>query len=238
MTHLSGQARAKYVQGMFARIASRYDLMNRLMTFGQDRYWRREVIQRAKLLQTGGYVLDLGAGTGDLGIEVVNQQPTIIPVEVDFTIEMMRVGQARPEAETLRWTAADALNLPFPDNAFDAVISGFLLRNVIDLPQALREQYRVIKPGGHIVTLDTTRPKKSPLTPLVRFHMHAVIPALGRLISGQDDAYVYLPESSEEFVSAEELVAHMAAAGFVEIAYRRMSFGTIAIHWGRKLAMR
>jgi ubiquinone/menaquinone biosynthesis C-methylase UbiE len=96
MTNLTGAARAQYVQAMFTRIASRYDLMNRLMTFGKDRYWRREVIKRAALPLTGGLLLDLGGGTGDLGLESLRRNPTTIPIEADFTLEMMRVGQIRP----------------------------------------------------------------------------------------------------------------------------------------------
>ena len=96
MAHLTGTARAQYVQGMFTRIASRYDLMNRLMTFGQDRRWRREVIKRAQLPQKKSLLLDLGGGTGDLGLEAIRGHPSTIPIETDFTLEMMRVGQERP----------------------------------------------------------------------------------------------------------------------------------------------
>lgn len=234
MTHLTGAARAKYVQGMFTRIASHYNLMNRLMTFGRDRYWRREVIRRAALPPTGGLLLDLGGGTGDLGLEALRRNATTTPIEADFTLEMMRVGRGRPGTGALRWSAADALELPFPDDTFDAVVSGFLLRNVIDLPQTLAEQYRVIKPGGRLVALDTTRPTGSWLGPFVRFYMHTAIPLLGRLVSGDEDAYVYLPDTSESFLSAEELVVRMASAGFGSIAFLRLNFGTIAIHWGMK----
>jgi demethylmenaquinone methyltransferase/2-methoxy-6-polyprenyl-1,4-benzoquinol methylase len=134
----------------------------------------------------------------------------------------------------LHWTAADALRLPFPDHTFDAAVSGFLLRNVADLQRALIEQFRVIKPGGRLVSLDTTRPRENLLTPFVRFHMHTLIPLLGRLVSGQEDAYVYLPDSSVDFLSAEELAAQMVRAGFTRVGFRRMNFGTIAIHWGDK----
>jgi len=234
MTHLIGNQRAAYVQGMFSRIAARYDLMNRIMTFGQDRRWRRIVIRKAALPPQGGILLDLGGGTGDLGFEALRQNPATTPVEADFTLEMLAVGRKRLKGQLSNWSAADALDLPFPDHTFDAVVSGFLLRNVIDLPQALREQHRVLKPGGRIVSLDTTRPQKNLLSPLIRFHMHTVIPFLGRLISGQADAYIYLPDSSEGFLSAEELVVHMAAAGFKKVFFKRMNFGTIAIHWGVK----
>jgi demethylmenaquinone methyltransferase/2-methoxy-6-polyprenyl-1,4-benzoquinol methylase len=234
MTHLTGSERAEYVQGMFARIASRYDLMNRLMTFGQDHRWRREVIRRAALPSQESILLDLGGGTGDLGFEALRQNPATIPIEADFTLEMMRVGQNRPGTASLCWSAADALHLPFPDNTFDAVVSGFLLRNVIDLPQALREQHRVLRPNGRIVSLDTTRPQKNSLTPFVRFHMRVIIPLLGHLISSQGDAYEYLPNSSEGFLTGEELAAQMVIAGFDQVGFRRLNFGTIAIHWGIK----
>jgi demethylmenaquinone methyltransferase / 2-methoxy-6-polyprenyl-1,4-benzoquinol methylase len=234
MTHLTGNDRAEYVQGMFSRIAARYDFMNRLMTFGQDRRWRKIVIRQANLPATGGLLLDLGGGTGDLGFEALRQNPTTIPIEADFTFDMLAVGQKRLEGRVSNWSTADALNLPFPDGTFDAVVSGFLLRNVIDLPRTLAEHLRVLKPGGRIVALDTTRPKKNLLSPFVHFHMHTVIPFLGRLISGEDDAYVYLPDSSEGFLAAEELAAKMVSAGFLEVSFQRLNFGTIAIHWGVK----
>jgi demethylmenaquinone methyltransferase/2-methoxy-6-polyprenyl-1,4-benzoquinol methylase len=241
MTHLTGNERAQYVQGMFTRIAANYDLMNRLMTFGQDSLWRKEVIHRAELPRNGSLLLDLGGGTGDLGFEALRQNPATHPIEADFTLEMLRVGQLRAQSpnhsvtpSSIYWSAADALNLSFPENTFDAVVSGFLMRNVIDVPHALREQRRVLKPEGRVVILDTTRPRQSWISPFVRFHMHIIIPILGRLISGQDDAYEYLPDSSEAFLSAEELAAKMIGAGFVNIGFRRLNFGTIAIHWGEK----
>jgi demethylmenaquinone methyltransferase/2-methoxy-6-polyprenyl-1,4-benzoquinol methylase len=234
MTHLSGEARAEYVQEMFTRIAKRYDLMNRLMTAGQDRFWRKIVIRQAALPADGGQLLDLGGGTGDLGFDAVRENPAVHPVEADFTIEMLRVGKQRAGAPALMWSAIDALNLPFDDAIYDAVVSGFLMRNVVDLPQALQEQYRVLKPGGRMVVLDTTKPGKNLLSPVIRFHMHTVIPLLGKLISGQADAYTYLPDSSEDFLRAEELAVHMAVAGFQKVGYQRLMFGTIATHWGEK----
>jgi len=224
--------RARYVQGMFERIAPRYDLLNRLMTAGQDRAWRRQVIRLAGLPEDGR-LLDLGAGTGDLSGEALRQHPSSRPLAADFTPGMLRVGQPR-YGDRLDWCAADALRLPFPNASFDAVVSGFLLRNVVDLPQALAEQQRVLKPGGRLVALDTTRPPRSLLTPLIRFHMHTIIPFLGRIISGQADAYRYLPETSEGFLPAEELQAQIASAGFRQVEFRRLMFGTIAIHWARK----
>jgi demethylmenaquinone methyltransferase/2-methoxy-6-polyprenyl-1,4-benzoquinol methylase len=230
MTRLTGQERATYVQNMFTRIAKRYDLMNRLMTGGQDVRWRKQVIQLARL-RNHARLLDLGTGTGDLAREAITQWPKAKVIAADFTLEMMRVGQKRGR---LNFSSADALQLPFQDWSFEATVSGFLMRNVIDLQKALQEQHRVLKKGGRIVILDTTRPKKNLLSPFIWVHMHFVIPALGRLLTGSSDAYRYLPETTEGFVTAEEMAARMAAAGFKKINYERCMFGTIAIHWGEK----
>lgn len=230
MTRLTGQERAAYVQNMFTRIASRYDLMNRLMTAGQDIRWRRQVIQLANL-SPNSRLLDLGTGTGDLAREALAQFPQARVIAADFTLEMMRVGQKNG---TLSFSSADALGLPFQNLTFDAVISGFLMRNVIDLQEALLEQYRVLKRGGRIVILDTTRPRKNLLSPLISLHMHVVIPLLGKLLTGHSEAYRYLPETTEGFVTAENLASRMAAIGFKKIGFERFMFGTIAIHWAEK----
>jgi demethylmenaquinone methyltransferase / 2-methoxy-6-polyprenyl-1,4-benzoquinol methylase len=238
MTDLTGAERARYVQQLFGRIARRYDLMNRVMTAGQDTHWRRAVIGLASLPE-GGWLLDLGAGTGDLAREALRQQPSAQIVAADFTLEMMRVGQEnsrlRPlPAGRLVWSAADATRLPFPEQTFEAVVSGFLLRNVNDVRGCLAEQYRVLKPGGRLVALDTTPPTRSPLAPLIRIHLHTVIPALGRWIAGQAEAYQYLPDSTEGFLEAEQLASRLQETGFQEVRFQRRMFGTIAIHSARK----
>jgi len=233
MANLTGRRRAEYVQDLFSRIAHRYDLMNRVMTAGQDIAWRQEVIRRAAL-PPGGRLLDLGAGTGDLAREATAQFPGCRAVAADFTMQMMLVGRSRPGARRLDWLSADALQLSFPPGTFDAVVSGFLLRNVIDLPLVLQEHYRVMKPGGRIVCLDTTRPSRNFLSPLINFHLHFVIPTLGELLTGERGAYAYLPESTEKFLGAEELAARMVAAGFQGVGFLRLMFGTVAIHWGER----
>jgi demethylmenaquinone methyltransferase/2-methoxy-6-polyprenyl-1,4-benzoquinol methylase len=221
---------AHKIQGMFSQIAMHYDLMNRLMTGGQDTRWRREVIQRATLTD-GSRLLDLGAGTGDLTREANRQVPGCQAVSADFTLAMMQAGNLRGR---LDWTTADALNLPFAKNGFDAVVSGFLMRNVFDLGQALREQHRVLKSGGRIIILDTTHPRRNLFWPFLWLHLHLVIPLLGWLITGQRAAYTYLPESTERFVYAEELLSALSAIGFKNTGFKRLMFGTIAIHWGEK----
>ena len=230
MTQLTGRERATYVQGMFTKIAKRYDLMNRLMTGGQDIHWRKRVVELARL-NSNSSLLDLGTGTGDLAREAIAQFPKAKVIAADFTFEMMRIGK---QNGALDFSTADALHLPFGNSSFDAVVSGFLMRNVIDLQKAIREQYRILKNGGRIVILDTTRPKKNILSPFIWLHMHVVIPTLGGLLTGFREAYRYLPETTEGFVTAEEMASRMAAVGFKKINYQRFMFGTIAIHWAEK----
>ncbi len=230
MTQLTGQERATYVQGMFTQIAKRYDLMNRLMTGFQDVYWRKQVIRLAKLSNDAS-LLDLGTGTGDLAREAQTQFPQAKIIAADFTLEMMRVGQ---KTSPLNFSTADALRLPFNDSTFDAVTSGFLMRNVIDLQKAIEEQFRVLKDGGRIVILDTTRPKKNILSPFIWIHMHFIIPTLGGLLTGVREAYNYLPDTTENFVTAEDLSSRMTKAGFKNVNFQRLMFGTIAIHWGHR----
>lgn len=224
---------AAYVQDMFGRIARRYNLINRLMTFGQDRRWRRFVVRQATLPR-GGWLLDIATGTGDIAFEARQQVPDLHVVAADFALPMMRVGQQRSGAHAIAWQAADTLHLPYATAAFDAVTSGYLFRNVTDIPGALAEQVRVLRPGGRLVTLDTTPPPRGPLRPFIQFHLKLVIPALGRIISGQADAYRYLPESTLGFKTAEELAGLMRAAGLVEVGYRRFMLGTMAVHWGTR----
>ena len=233
MANLQGQDRADYVQDMFARIAERYDTMNRLMTFGQDVRWRQYVIRQANL-PAGGRLLDIATGTGDIADEGQRQVPGLRAVGGDFTIEMMRAGKRLPGREAIEWAAADTLALPFPDATFDAVTSGFLMRNVIDVAGAFREQWRVTRPGGRVVVLESSPPKDNLLRPLIKIHLNTVIPTLGRLITGEADAYRYLPDSTQGFQGPDELAATMRATGFVDVGYRLFMFGTIAVHVGTK----
>ncbi|NDJ52161.1 MAG: ubiquinone/menaquinone biosynthesis methyltransferase [Chloroflexi bacterium] len=233
MADLQGRERAHYVRDMFERIAGRYDLMNRLMTFGQDRRWRRYVIQQARL-DSDALLLDVATGTGDIAQEGLRQHPDITVVGLDFAPTMMTVGRDRLGRRKILWCDGDAINLPFPDSHFDAAVSGYLMRNVIDVPRAFREQMRVVKPSGWIVTLDTTPPPPNLLRPFILIHLRFVIPLLGRLIAGDDSAYSYLPESTEGFKTPEELATIMRDVGLQEVSFRRFMFGTMAVHMGRR----
>jgi demethylmenaquinone methyltransferase / 2-methoxy-6-polyprenyl-1,4-benzoquinol methylase len=236
-SQLEGDAKSTYVQDMFGRIARQYNLMNRLMTGGQDQRWRRYVIRQAALPRAG-HLLDLATGTGDIAFEALRQVPDAHIVGADFALPMMFIGQRQKQGQIVHWCGADALNLPFPDGSFDAVTSGYLLRNVIDIDRTLREQIRVLKPGGRIVILDTSPPPRNLLRPFITIHLKYIIPLLGRLISGKTgaDAYRYLPESTQAFKTPQELAALMRTAGIVNVDYKQFMFGTMAVHWGEKPA--
>lgn len=220
---------------MFGRIASRYDLMNRLMTAGQDVRWRRIVIEEANL-PPGGKLLDIATGTGEIAQEGLRQNPGILSVGGDFTMEMMLIGKQDPNRLAIRWVGADTLALPFPDETFDAVTSGFLMRNVIDVPGAFQEQMRVTKPGGRIIVLESSPPKNNILKPAIRFHLNHIIPTLGRLVSGEREAYSYLPDSTQQFQEPESLAMIMSQAGLIDVQFRMFMFGTVAIHVGQRHA--
>ncbi len=234
MAYLEGIERADYVQTMFDRVAEQYDLMNRLMTGGQDTKWRKYVVEKANMPR-GGRLLDIATGTGAIAWEAVDEDPTIQAVGSDFSIEMMEVGRrAYPERHVIDWTGTDALHLPHPDDLFDATVSGFLMRNVIDVRGAFAEQLRVLKPGGSCVVLESSPPKENALKPFIEIHLNHIIPTIGKLVTGNGDAYRYFPESTLAFQSPDDLARLMRQAGFLNVGYKLFMFGTVAIHFGRK----
>jgi demethylmenaquinone methyltransferase / 2-methoxy-6-polyprenyl-1,4-benzoquinol methylase len=236
MAHLTGKDRSQYVQGMFDRIAERYNIMNRIMTGGQDMKWRRFVVEQAQL-PPKGKLLDLATGTGDIAFEALKQTPSAHVIGADFALQMMIVGQRQPQYGTqVGWAGADALHLPFPNETFDAVVSGYLVRNVIDIPRTLDEQLRILKPNGRIVILDTSPPPNNLLKPFILIHLKYIIPILGRIIGGKSasDAYTYLPESTQKFKTPQQLAKLIEQAGFRDVQFKTLMFGTMAVHWGTK----
>lgn len=244
MTFNSPTEKKEYVNTMFARIARRYDLMNRVMTGGQDVRWRKLMVQQAQLPARGKF-LDIATGTGDVAFEALRQQPDLAHViGADFTLPMMHVGQERWAKKSLTnnshplnqliWSGADTLHLPFPDNTFDAVASGFLMRNVTSITQALVEQRRVCKPGGRVLILDIPRPADTLFGHLFRFYFYHIVPVIGGIISGQQDAYRYLPQSADAFLRPDELKAEMGNVGLRDVKYTMLMFNTVALHVGVK----
>ncbi len=232
----SDQVNARQIQAMFSRIVPRYDRMNRWMTLGLDGRWRRAAARKAE--PEDGWALDLGAGTGDLS-RALHQAGARRVVSADFSRRMLVAGQAKAAAGHHRqpsWLLADAPALPFADDTFDAVVSGFLLRNLVDLPAGLSEMIRVLKPGGRLVALDITHPPAGPLAAITRGTFHRLVTPLAGRLSGDRDAYRYLAESLSGFPEAPALAALIAEAGGQEAGFQRLGGGAMALHWARKAA--
>ena len=211
---------------MFARIVPRYDVMNRLMTLGRDRAWRRAAVQ-AVGPRAGTRALDVGCGTGDLTAELVDSGAALA-LGLDPVPGMLNAAAAKvPEG---RWVEGDALRLPFADGSFDCVVSAFVMRNLPDLPAALAEQRRVLEVGGRIGILELTPLRLPVVSQLFRLYFHVVVPIVGGLVTGDRSAYSYLPASVDRFPSADELAGLLDQAGFKVVRYRRFMLGTVALH--------
>jgi demethylmenaquinone methyltransferase / 2-methoxy-6-polyprenyl-1,4-benzoquinol methylase len=230
------------IAAMFGGIAPRYDLMNRLMTFGLDGRWRRAAALAAGLVP-GERALDACCGTGDLALTLAETCPGCEIVGLDFTAAMLERARQKaavralrsagaPSASPLTFVHGDLLDLPFVAGEFAAVTAGWGVRNVPDVPRAFAEMRRVTRPGGRVVCLESTQPPQGLGLSVQRIWMGGVVPALGRLVAGDPSAYSYLPASVEAFPRADELAAIMAGAGLVRVRYRYFGLGAVALHIG------
>jgi demethylmenaquinone methyltransferase / 2-methoxy-6-polyprenyl-1,4-benzoquinol methylase len=222
MSVASGRLPAEGVRAMFDRIAPVYDAMNRTMTAGLDRRWRR--ITAEAVVRPGNAVLDACCGTGDLAIADARAGGRV--TGLDFSEGMLE--RARRKAPDLEWVSGDMLALPFDAASFDAATVGFGARNVEDLERALRELRRVLPVGGRLGVLEITRPRGF-LSPFYRLWFDGVVPLLGKLLPG-GSAYTYLPASVRRFPAPEDLSALIAAAGFERVGYRTFAGGIVALH--------
>lgn len=224
---------SRNLQSLFNRVADHYDLMNRFMTLGRDRAWRRFLIAQINL-GPRMKVLDVATGTGDLIALAAQREPSITGYGLDFSEAMLSRAKERLRETRIALVHGDATALPFDDGWFNRVVSGFLIRNVVDVERAFAEQYRVVSPGGMVGCIDTTPPDFPVATPLIRLYFRTAIPLLARVFTGDVSAYRYLTDTTEHFKNAEEVSRIMEGVGFVDVAYRRFMFGTIAVHWGRR----
>jgi demethylmenaquinone methyltransferase / 2-methoxy-6-polyprenyl-1,4-benzoquinol methylase len=224
MSVASGRLPAEGVRAMFDRIAPVYDAMNRVMTAGLDRRWRRLTAEAT--VRPGDRVLDACCGTGDLAIACARIGGRV--TGLDFSERMLE--RARRKAPTLEWVRGDLLSLPFEDSAFDAATSGFGIRNVEDVERALRELRRILRRGGRLGILEITRPRGL-LGPFYRVWFDGIVPLLGKLLPG-GSAYTYLPASVRRFPGPEDLAALIRDAGFDEVRYERFGGGIVALYTG------
>jgi demethylmenaquinone methyltransferase/2-methoxy-6-polyprenyl-1,4-benzoquinol methylase len=217
------------VRAMFDRIAGVYDRMNSVMTVGLHHQWRRRAADLAAI-GPGSRVLDVATGTGDLAVELAGRvAPGGEVVGSDFSERMLEL--ARAKAPAIAFEQANALELPYEDDRFDAATVGFGARNFSDLEKGLSEMARVVRPGGRVVVLEITTPTKPPLSSFYRLWFDRLVPALGRL-GGDSDAYTYLPNSVKRFPGPRDLAATMDRAGLEHIRWVLTAGGIIAIHVG------
>ena len=211
---------------MFDRIAGVYDVMNSVMTVGMHQRWRERAVDLARVTP-GSSALDVATGTGDLAVALREAGAEV--VGCDFSEEMLERARRKEPSAQFEW--ADALNLPYEDDSFDAATVGFGARNFSDLSRGLREMARVVRPGGRVVVLEITEPQKPPLSTFFSLWFDRLVPALGRL-AGDEAAYSYLPSSVKRFPGPEALAGELAAAGLAEIRWVLTAGGIIAIHAG------
>lgn len=223
------------VRGMFDRIAGVYDLMNSAMSAGMHHQWRERAVDRAEV-GPGSDALDICCGTGDLALALRRRiGPDGRVVGSDFSEQMLEIARAKSGEQGLpvEFGWADALDLPYGDSSFDAVTVGFGARNLADLDKGLAEMARVLRPGGRVVVLEITRPRREPLASFYSVWFDRLVPLLGNL-AGDPEAYSYLPESVRSFPDPEALAAKIDAAGFEQIRWLLLAGGIVAIHSAAK----
>jgi demethylmenaquinone methyltransferase/2-methoxy-6-polyprenyl-1,4-benzoquinol methylase len=219
--------RPRDVAAMFDGVAGRYDLTNTILSLGRDGHWRRSTRQVLQL-RPGERVLDLAAGTGVSTAELA--RAGVHAVACDFSLGMLRAGRAHKHRRGLDFVAGDGTALPFRDGAFDAATISFGLRNIADVPRALAELGRVVRPGGRLVVCEFSRPAWRPLRVLYLNYLMRALPWIARRVASNPDAYVYLAESIRAWPPPGELGRVIAAAGWRDVRYRTLTFGIVALH--------
>jgi demethylmenaquinone methyltransferase/2-methoxy-6-polyprenyl-1,4-benzoquinol methylase len=227
------------VRRVFESVAPRYDLMNDLMSAGVHRLWKNAMID-VMHPRPGERFLDVAGGTGDIAFRIVRRQGERCDVTVcDINSTMLAVGRDRAldrgMVKGIRWATGDAEKLPFPDRSFDGYTIAFGLRNVTDIDQALREAYRVLKPGGRYCCLEFGKVTSTPIARAYDAYSERALPLLGRVVAGDAESYHYLHESIRRFPAQRDLGKRMASAGFGNVAWRNMTMGVVALHSGWRI---
>jgi demethylmenaquinone methyltransferase/2-methoxy-6-polyprenyl-1,4-benzoquinol methylase len=229
------EEKAVYVEHMFSRIAPGYDRMNRIMTGGMDQGWREFAVAAVSPPATGR-ALDIGSGTGDFLIELASWMPHGFAVGIDFTVPMMRAGLPKLDGrrEQAAFVGGDALYLPFEDETFDAITTGFTMRNVTDIAAAFREMWRVGRPNCAVACLEVARPSNPLIRLGHRIYFERIVPLLARALGADATAYTYLPQSARAFPPPETLARIMHESGWRHVRYTLLGLGAVAVHVGIK----
>ncbi|WP_116086023.1 bifunctional demethylmenaquinone methyltransferase/2-methoxy-6-polyprenyl-1,4-benzoquinol methylase UbiE [Tropicimonas sp. IMCC34011] len=226
------------VQGVFTSVASRYDLMNDLMSGGVHRFWK-DAMMDWLAPRPGQVLLDVAGGTGDIAFRFLKRAPTATATICDVTTSMLEAGRGRADAESfaerLDWVAGDAMALPFRASSFDVFTIAFGIRNVTRPQEALNEAFRVLKPGGRLMVLEFSRVPNDALRRAYDAYSFNVIPGMGKLVTGDRDSYQYLVESIRKFPDQDTFASMIRTAGFERVAYRNLSLGIAALHSGWKI---
>ncbi|MGC1381475.1 MAG: bifunctional demethylmenaquinone methyltransferase/2-methoxy-6-polyprenyl-1,4-benzoquinol methylase UbiE [Candidatus Baltobacteraceae bacterium] len=232
----SDSEKGTFVRQMFASIAPRYDLANRVLTGGLDERWRRRAIATLAP-KPGGEIVDLCCGTGDLVFHLLRVDPTLRVTGIDFCGPMLEHAESRARREargSARFVEGDVMAMPFPDASFDGATMGFSLRNVVDIDGTLREILRVLRPGAGFVNLDVSKAPNRTVKRFFDLYFYGVVPLVGAVVGGSREAYRYLPNSLTHHPNAAQLQQRFANAGFARAGYLPLMGGSIAIHYGVK----
>ncbi|MBL7925229.1 MAG: bifunctional demethylmenaquinone methyltransferase/2-methoxy-6-polyprenyl-1,4-benzoquinol methylase UbiE [Bacteroidia bacterium] len=234
--HYKGSTKRERVEEMFDSIATRYDLLNRVLSGGIDRRWRKKSIDQLIPLKPTS-ILDIATGTADLALECMRLKPAEI-IGIDISNKMLDIGRHKVMAKgyqgIIRLEQADSENIPYPDNRFDAITVAFGVRNFEHLESGLQEMYRVLRPGGMAVILEFSQPDRFPVKQFYNFYSYKVMPRIGQMLSRERSAYEYLPASVSAFPYGRTFTALLAKAGFRHTKCLPLTFGIASIYTGIK----
>ena len=223
------------IQAMFNAVAPRYDFLNRLLSAGYDRRWRRLAVIELDLVASKNF-LDVATGTADITLEIASRQPSSSNkiIGMDFSQSMLELGKNKVSGLDIKLIPGSAENIPLKDKTFDGVITAFGVRNFSDAKQGLREMYRVLKPKGKIVVLEFSFPQNGLLQWLYRFYFENILPLTGRIISGHKSAYSYLPASVANFPQGNDFKKMLEESGFEDVSLKELTLGIVTLYTGKK----
>jgi len=237
MTVEDNRAFTLKTQEMFTSIAPRYDFLNRLLSLGLDRYWRKKAIDSLGFLENQ-CILDVGTGTCDMVIEVAKRNPSVQIFGLDFSRRMLDLGQIKITKKDYKQIVSLQIGsgeyLPYADTSFDGVVCAFGIRNFADVQLGLKEFYRVLKPGGMVVILEFSIPPNKLFESVYDWYFNFILPKVGKLISGHSNAYSYLPKSVANFPNQKKFTKCIENAGFQNVFFTALTFGIVSIHSGNK----